>query len=170
MHVLPLGLVLKAGTWYLVARNGKAIRTYRVGSIEEAEISDETFVRPKDFDLATHWEKARRDYEDGLWRGHADIRLSPRGVALLALLGSHVEQAARETAKPEADGWVRCMIPIESETFGVRELIRLCEEVEVIGPPSLRDRMTTTLAAMASRHAGPNADKSRARRRNNQAE
>jgi predicted DNA-binding transcriptional regulator YafY len=170
MRVLPLGLVLKAGTWYLVARNGKATRTYRVGGIEDAVVMDETFASPKDFNLAAHWEKACRDYEDGLWRGHADVRLSPRGVALLALLGSHVEQAARETAEPDADGWVRCTIPIESDAYGVRELIRLCEDVEVVGPPALRDRLFTTLAAMASRHASPIANKSRTRRRNKHAE
>src|SRR5207253_813761 len=29
----PLGLVVKAGTWYLIARSGEAIRTWRVGRI-----------------------------------------------------------------------------------------------------------------------------------------
>jgi len=159
IRVLPLGLVLKAGTWYLVAQDGKAIRTYRVANIESAEIADECFMLPKDFDLAGHWEKACRDYESGLWRAHAEVRLSPRGVALLPLLGAQVERTARETAKPEADGWVRCTIPIESETQGVRELLRLCEDVEVIGPSALRDRMRTTLAAMTSLHARRSASR-----------
>jgi predicted DNA-binding transcriptional regulator YafY len=163
LRVHPLGLVLKAGSWYLVAQNGKAIRTYRVAGIEDAELTDETFARPKDFELAAHWDKACRDYEEGLWNGHADIRLSPRGVVLLALLGSQVEQAARKTAKPDPDGWVRCIIPVESEAHGVRELIRLCEDVEVLGPPALRDRLTSTLAAMALRHASPPAQLKRRR-------
>jgi predicted DNA-binding transcriptional regulator YafY len=162
MRLQPLGLVLKAGTWYLVAQNGKSIRTYRVANIEGAEVTDEFFVRPKNFDLAAHWKKACSDYEDGLWRGHADIRLSPRGVTLLALLGFHVEQAARETAKPDPDGWVRCTIPIESDVQGVRELIRLCEEVEIVGPPALRDRLTATLATMTSRHVSRNTNRPRA--------
>jgi predicted DNA-binding transcriptional regulator YafY len=157
-RVLPLGLVLKAGTWYLVAQNGKAIRTYRVANIEAAEDLGETFMRPKDFDLATHWQRASRAYEDSLWRSHADVRLSPRGVAFLPLLGSHVEAIARETAKPDHDDWIRCMIPIESESQGVRELIRLCEDVEVIGPPALRDKLSTTLAAMSSRYVLQSAD------------
>jgi len=151
-RVMPLGLVLKAGTWYLVALKGKSIRTYRVASIEHAEITDEVFVRPKDFDLAAHWRQACRDYEEGLWRGHADVRLSPRGVALLPLLGSHVVEVARETAKADRDGWMRCAIPIESEGHGVRELMRLCDDVEVLGPPSLRQRMATTLSAMFRHH------------------
>jgi predicted DNA-binding transcriptional regulator YafY len=158
MQVHPLGLVLKAGSWYLVAKSGKTIRTYRVAGIANAELTGELFSRPKDFDLATHWLKACRDYEDGLWRGHADIRLSPRGLELLSLLGSHVDQVARQTAKPDREGWVRCRIPIESEAHGVRELIRLCEDVEIIGPPTLRERLTATLAAMSSRYGGAAAE------------
>ena len=55
--VAPFGLVLKAGIWYLVAQRGKSIRTYRVANIHDARISDETFTRPKEFDLAAHWER-----------------------------------------------------------------------------------------------------------------
>ncbi len=152
LRTLPLGLVLKGGTWDLVAQNGKAIRTYRVANIENAEVTDEVFARPKGFNLSAHWQQACRDYEDGLWRSHADVRLSPRGLALLSLLGSHVEQVAREAAKPDRDGWVRCTIPIESEGQGLRELIRLCEEMEVLGPPALREKMFATLTLMSSRH------------------
>jgi predicted DNA-binding transcriptional regulator YafY len=148
----PLGLVLKAGTWYLVAQGGKTLRTYRVANIADAEITEEPFERPKRFDLAVHWNRTCRDYEAGLWHGQAQVRLSRRGMELLDLLGSHVKAAARESARPDRDGWVRCTLPIESETQGVRELIRLCDEVEVLGPPSLRKRMVETLAIMASRH------------------
>ena len=153
MRLLPLGLVLKAGTWYLVAQNGKSIRTYRVANIENAEDTSEPFVTPKSFDLAAHWEKACRAYEEGLWRGRADIRLSPKGFALLSLLGSHIQQAAEETAKPESNGWVSCTIPIESDDQGVRELMRLCDEAEVIGPPALREKFVSTLAALLSRYS-----------------
>jgi predicted DNA-binding transcriptional regulator YafY len=169
-RVCPLGLVLKAGTWYLVAQSGKSIRTYRVTNIENAEITDESFARPKDFDLAAHWEKACRDYESGLWRGQADVRLSPRGVALLPLLGSHVEEVARKTAKPDREGWVRCAIPIESETHGVREMIRLCEDIEVLGPPELRARLATTLSAMSRRNASEKPRSLPGRRRSGDAE
>jgi predicted DNA-binding transcriptional regulator YafY len=148
----PLGLVLKAGTWYLVAQNRNAIRTYRVAQIRDAEITDEIFERPKRFDLAAHWEKASRAYETSLWRGHAEVRLSVRGMGLLEMLGSQVKEAARETSTPDREGWMRCTLPIESETQGIRELMRLGNEVEVLGPPALRERMAETLARMTRRH------------------
>ncbi len=163
MRVNPLGVVLKAGAWYLVAQNGKSIRTYRIANIENAEDAGESFTRPKDFDLAEHWAKACRAYEDSLWRGYADVRLSPKGFALLPLLGSHVEQAAHKSAKPDGKGWVSCTIPIESDAQGVRELIRLCEDVEVMGPPALRETFIATLAAMSTCYV---AKKDRSRRNN----
>jgi predicted DNA-binding transcriptional regulator YafY len=150
----PLGLVLKGGAWYLVAQAGKAIRTYRVANIYDPEILDEAFPRPKNFDLAAHWEKSAREYERGVYRGHADVRLSPKGMASLEVLGPYVRDAARETAKPDRDGWVRCTLPIESITHGVHELIRLREEVEVLGPRELRKAMVDTLTSMTRHHRG----------------
>jgi predicted DNA-binding transcriptional regulator YafY len=150
----PLGLVLKAGAWYLVAQSRKTVRTYRVANILDAEITDEAFARPKGFDLAAHWEKTARAYESGIWRDQAEVRLSLRGVALLELLGPYVKEAAQATATPDREGWVRCTIPIESLGQGVRELIRLCEEVEILGPPALREKMAATLTTMHRRHRG----------------
>jgi len=152
--VAPFGLVLKAGIWYLVAQRGKSIRTYRVANIHDARISDETFTRPKDFDLAAHWEKASRDYETGVYHEHADVRLSAKGVAMLDLLGPHVTRAANESAgKPDRSGWLRCTLPLESFEFGVRELMRLGTEVNVLGPPPLRALMARSARRIAAAHA-----------------
>ena len=149
----PLGLVLKGGVWYLVAQSGKSVRTYRVAQILDADVTDETFTRPTAFDLAAHWEKSSRAYEAGLFREEADVRLSPRGLSRLEALGSHVMAAADDTArKPDRYGWVRCTLPLESIDYGVRELLRLGEEVEVIGPLALREKMASTLAAMSRRY------------------
>jgi predicted DNA-binding transcriptional regulator YafY len=145
--------VLKGGVWYLVAQSGKAVRTYRIAAIEEAEISSQTFVRPKNFDLASHWEKSSRAYEEGLYRETADIKLSPKGFRLLGLLGSHVAEGAQKSRrKPDRHGWIRCTIPVESVAYGVRELMRLGPEVEVLGPPALRAKLKEALAEMLERH------------------
>ena len=122
--VAPLGLVLKGGIWYLIAQHEKSIRTYRAGNIQDAEVRDESFIRPKAFDLALYWAKAARDYEAGVYHEHADVRLSPKGMLLLELLGPHVTEAASRTAgKPDRHGWQRCTLPLESVDFGVRESI-----------------------------------------------
>jgi predicted DNA-binding transcriptional regulator YafY len=149
----PLGLVLKAGVWYLVAKGGKTIRTYRASNIYDASIGDETFARPRHFDLAAHWRDAVRNYEAGVYHETADVRLSPTGVHLLELLGPYVMNAAAETAgRPDPKGRVRCRLPIESLEFGVRELMRLGEEVVVLGPPELRSRMAAVARRIARTH------------------
>jgi predicted DNA-binding transcriptional regulator YafY len=153
-RLAPLGLVLKAGVWYLVAQSGNSpVRTYRVTNIHDAEITDETFVRPKHFDLAAHWQNAVREYEAGVYHAEADVRLSPKGVYMLDLLGPYVMKAAAETAgKPDRKGWVRCRLPLESIDFGIRELMRLGDEVRVIGPPELRSQLAMTAERIARVH------------------
>lgn len=152
-RLAPLGLVLKGGVWYLVAQSGKSIRTYRAANIRDAEICEESFARPKHFDLAAHWEASVREYEAGVYHAHADVRLSPKGVYLLEMLGPYVMAAAERTAgKPDRNGWVRCTLPLESIGFGVRELLRLGTEVVVLGPPELRAQLAATASTVAATH------------------
>jgi predicted DNA-binding transcriptional regulator YafY len=142
----PLGLVLKAGIWYLVAQKGSAYRTYRVGRMSDVEPLDEPFPRPASFDLASYWTRSSREYELATYGGSATIRLSPRGRDLAGLLGSYVEQAVANTAgKPDRRGWVRCTIPVEISDHGVRDLMRLGAEVEVLAPEATREAMARAL-------------------------
>jgi predicted DNA-binding transcriptional regulator YafY len=65
-----------------------------------------------------------------------------------------VAQAAAQTSgKPDRDGWVRCTIPIESLEYGVRELMRLGADVEVLAPSALRTRMAQVAREITERHA-----------------
>jgi|SRR5690242_1202818 predicted DNA-binding transcriptional regulator YafY len=149
----PLGLVLKAGVWYLVAQNKSSVRTYRARNIYEASMTDEPFARPKHFNLAAHWQKAVREYEGGVYHEQAEVKLSPKGRYMLDLLGPYVQRAAAETSgKPDRKGWVRCTLPLESIDFGIRELMRLGDEVIVLGPPELRAQFAERAARIARVH------------------
>jgi len=142
----PLGLVLKAGVWYLVAQKGSAFRTYRVGRITEAEVLDETYARPAKFDLAGWWARSSREYEESAYRETVTVRLSPRGRLLLDMLGPYVLAAAAKTAsEPDQRGWITCTIPLESADYGIRELMRLGVDAEVVSPEPLRIQMAQTL-------------------------
>ena len=141
----PLGLVLKAGIWYLVARAGDQQRTYRVSNFLEMSVGDERFERPKDFDLVRFWTMSSRAYEVGLYRSEAILRVSPSGMPKLDQLGSVVAQVAAETAAlPDRDGWVRVVIPIESIDQAAADLIRLGTDAEVLEPAELRWRIAET--------------------------
>ncbi len=51
----PLGLVSKAGVWYLVARCDHDLRSFRVERIRSVEELTEHFERPATFDLERYW-------------------------------------------------------------------------------------------------------------------
>jgi len=51
----PYGLVSKADVWYLVASCHDEKCVFRVTRIHHATISDESFIRQEDFDLASYW-------------------------------------------------------------------------------------------------------------------
>jgi predicted DNA-binding transcriptional regulator YafY len=61
----PLGLIIKAGVWYLLADVGGDRRLFRLSRIEEAETLDEPARRPRRFDLAKAWRQQSADWESG---------------------------------------------------------------------------------------------------------
>ena len=151
-EVEPLGLVLKAGVWYMAARaandDGEP-HTYRLSNIRALSVLDERFARPKSFDLAAYWQQSTRRFEAGLYRDQAVVRVSPRGRKLLAGAGPAVAEAlSNAPATPDDNGWSRMTIPIESIDQAARQLLALGADVEVLEPSALRERMAQTLQAM----------------------
>ncbi|MER5935391.1 YafY family protein [Streptomyces sp. NPDC002054] len=157
----PYGLVLKAGCWYLVAapeRPGAATPgaatpgpfTFRVDQILALSEPGEGFELPEEFDLAAHWRAAQQDFHARLHRGEALVRVSPRGAGLLS--GAQARAMAAADA-PEPDGWTRVALPVESAEHAESLFLSLGGEVEVLGPPELRDRMRATVRALAARYS-----------------
>jgi predicted DNA-binding transcriptional regulator YafY len=147
----PLGLVLKGGNWYLVARAAGQARTYRVSRILELETLDERFERPAGFDLADYWQAWSRRFETTVYRGEAIVRLSPRALERLPYFFHPVAtRAARASAgPPDQDGWTQVVLPIESVQHALADLLRLGADAEVLAPPELRQRMAETADALA---------------------
>ncbi|MET8334288.1 YafY family protein [Streptosporangium canum] len=153
----PYGLVLKAGRWYLIARGGQDIRTYRVSQILELRALPQSFERPGDFDLAAHWNGALETFEARLHQGEAVIRLSPNGMERLPDMGRPaLLRAAEATAEPPGpDGWTRVTVPIESHRHALSEFLRFGLDLEVVAPAELRDLMAETTRSLARRYDTP---------------
>jgi len=158
----PLGLVIKAGEWYLAAQphgggRGRAPspRTYRVSNIRELTVHG-AFTRPARFELSAYWSESTRRFEREIYRGTADVRLSPRGRKLLSSASAAVEGAIDAAlAQPpglDADGWLRVAIPIESIGHATGQLLSLGTDAEVLGPPELRARVCDTARAVAAQY------------------
>ncbi len=150
----PLGLVLKAGVWYLVARARAIIRTYRVSNIQAFALAGRSFVRPESFNLAAHWELSLQELQDRLHRGTAKLRLSPEGMKRLPEIASAAADMAARTAGPaDRAGWVEAKIPIESIEHAAREMLKLGPHAEVLLPVELRERMARIVCDLRNLYA-----------------
>ncbi|MBG0563968.1 helix-turn-helix transcriptional regulator [Actinoplanes aureus] len=149
--VEPLGIVLKAGVWYFVARVDGDLRTYRVATILDLEVLDETFDRPADFDLARTWAEWAADFERRLHRDVATVRLAPAALDRVPyLMNRAMARNVRDAPNPpDADGWTTITLPIESVRHAHAEFLRLGEDVEVLEPAELREMMRASVTAMA---------------------
>ncbi|MFI5959901.1 helix-turn-helix transcriptional regulator [Cryptosporangium sp. NPDC051539] len=150
----PLGLVLKAGVWYLVANVGTALRTYRVGRIAAAEELDEIFERPPGFDLAAWWQQSSARFERSLRRIDVRVRLGPRAFrGLPKMLDLDVTRdALRTAAPPDAEGWREVTLALESPEIAAGQLLGFGPEVEVVSPPAVRALFAEAARQMVERH------------------
>ncbi|MEW2415437.1 transcriptional regulator [Streptomyces sp. NPDC046866] len=164
----PLGLVLKGGIWYLVARpadepaagpagtpagSHRTYRTYRVSRFLDVDTAPGTFVRPPGFELAAYWEESARRLDDALRHQTAVVRLSPRGLRLLPMqFGAAGSRALADAGPADADGWTTVRLPVETQSVAVGDLLRLGAEAEVVSPPELRRAVAGTVAVLAERY------------------
>lgn len=145
----PLGLVVKASEWYLVARppGRTTARTYKVDQIR-ALTTGAAFTRPA-FDLAAYWQQATERFEREIYRGTATVRLNARGRQLLSAASAVLAEAvARVGGAPDA--WWTVELPTESLEHATEQMLGLGPNVEVIAPAALRDRVREAARAVAA--------------------
>jgi predicted DNA-binding transcriptional regulator YafY len=148
----PLGVVLKAGRWYLAAETSSGrITSYVVANILEAETLDAAVVRPTGFDLAAFWQEWTTRYERSVYRMTATVRMQASALDFMNHISAYeMYRVAREGAsEPDADGWLTTTVPIESLRHGLTELLRLGAGVEVLEPVELREMMRASVHDLA---------------------
>lgn len=139
--VEPLGLVLKAGAWYAVARGRGKARIFRISNILAQRVEEESFERPAGFDLPAYWAAELERFEAGLRPGLAALRASPEGLKRLAALGAYAAEAVGAAGAPGEDGWSPLSLPIETIEQAALTLLGIGPEVEVAAPAGLRERL-----------------------------
>jgi predicted DNA-binding transcriptional regulator YafY len=142
-HLEPLGLVLKAGVWYLVARRDGELRTYRLSRMEEVRVLDEHFDRADDFDLARFWQASVEHYETSA----PDVDVIVRASRAAAIRLRH---HLRAPVPGDGDEWIECTATFETLDEAFAELIQLGDNIEVCEPEVLRSRLAATATAMAA--------------------
>lgn len=149
----PYGLVLKAGVWYLCARvaGQGSFRVYRIDRFTAVQAAGERFERAADFDLPAFWEERAEQFARSILRARVVVRLSPEGVRRLphAVDPLSAREALAEADAPDAAGWVRVTLPVESEEVAHAQLTALGAGAEVLEPSSLRERFAEEAARLA---------------------
>lgn len=152
----PLGLVLKAGSWYLVAlARGSQPRMYRVSRVHRPRLLDERFDRPAGFDLREYWYGREAELRERLHSGYAVVRLRQDALRLLRVT-SPMPLRDEEVVSlgTEPDGRVTVRLPIESHDHALAQFLQLGAGCEVLEPEELRARMRAELVEMGQLYQG----------------
>jgi len=138
----PLGLVLKAGVWYLLAQRRGEERVYRVSRIVTARERAESSIRPPDYDLPAAWGRRSEAFERIRTPIEVTVRIDRNQVRYLR--GARVVEAGeRPTAVVEFDGVEHALHVLLA--YGAR--------AEVLAPPALRERIAAAAAETAALYA-----------------
>lgn len=149
----PLGLVLKAGIWYLVATSEGQVRTYRVSRIRSATVGAEPGTRPPEFDLAAYWAESITAYERDAPRVTVTLRIDPAVIGVLAeALGSHAVRTAETIPASDPEGWVHLRVIADWPDEVPGRLISLGSRAEILDPPEVRERAIILARRMLERH------------------
>ncbi|MDR7328032.1 helix-turn-helix transcriptional regulator [Catenuloplanes niger] len=149
-RVLPYGVILKAGVWYLLGRVGDDLRVYRVDRIGALTVTDQPFTRPPDFDLAAAWDERADAFVRGMLADTIEVRLHPDGVHALRWAVEPQAVTGMRVTGVDEHGWTRAHLPVESADVAYTQMLRLGPLVEVLAPAGLRDRLRVAATLTAA--------------------
>lgn len=138
----PLGLILKAGVWYLLARRRGLERVYRVSRIVSARERAEASIRPVDFDLAAAWASHSQAFERSRPYVQVTVRV-PRSQLRYLRAADVVEDGDEPTVIARFDGL----------DHAFRSLLAYGAQAEVLAPRELRERIAATAAETVALYA-----------------
>ncbi len=144
----PLGLVAKAGIWYLVAREGeKGYRSFRAERIERAESTRERFERPAGFDLDAYWQASVASMERYPATTYT-VTLRVREDAVERLL-----QAWSADVRESRDGFATVRVPFYAKEHAIFQIIALGDAATILDPLELRQTLVDRARAATDHHA-----------------
>lgn len=136
--LLPLGLVVKAGRWYLAAQPpGGGPRIYRVSRIGSAELRFLRCTPPPNFDLAAYWTGAQAEFDASIRRTRVRLRLPVAQIDdVLRTIPGRLTEDAVNAGRMDRDT-IEIDLPMEPDEVAVSQLVTV-PGVEVLSPKQLR--------------------------------
>lgn len=141
-RIVPRQVFADRGEWYVSADDDRSgeVRTFRVDRILSAEPTGAE-VAPSAAPLPT----------PGAWFADESVR---RAVVRLRPAARWVAERypVDEVVGPDADGWTTVRLPVASEQWLVRTMLRLGPDAELIDPPALRSVVSDAAARVLLRY------------------
>ena len=149
----PLGIVLKAGNWYLVAAHDGQLRTYRVSRVLDVVPTEERSVRPERFDLSAYWTESTAAYERDAPRIEVTLR-ARRGASrwLEDVIDTPVLASGTEIVDADP-AWRTLRLTLDWPREVAGRLLALGGAVEVLEPAELRAEIAALAAEAAAVYA-----------------
>jgi predicted DNA-binding transcriptional regulator YafY len=176
----PLGLVNKAGTWYLVAvrhaapgsgepgnDNESAHRwragdpaVFRVGRVTAARVLPSvSVIRPDGFDLAAFWERWSAAFMTSRSQVLVRVRATAAALAIFPYVFGDAGRRAAEGAGPaDGEGLREVTLSFEEEAVAAHRLAGFGGDIQVIEPQVVRDGLIATARELLARYDPPADD------------
>lgn len=153
----PLGLVLKADRWYLVAAHRRAVRTFRLSKIQAVTVHGQEAWRPEGFSLPEHWRQSRTEFEASVV--HMPVRLRIPGSSAEALRsvlpGTEIDAALQQAQLVGSDA-ERMEVSLLTESLEIVSVQLLgVSGVEVVEPSALREALAQRGRDLLAHNARP---------------
>jgi predicted DNA-binding transcriptional regulator YafY len=143
--IRPLGLVAKRSVWYLVGEVEGEMRTYRISRLLGAEVLEERFDRPADFDLAAYWEQSMGEFKQRLPQYPATVRLDE---SVLARLSKERYVKVIESKPSERQGWLTAEVEFQTLSSACEIILSYGSRIQAFEPDELREKVMTEVKAM----------------------
>ena len=148
-HTLhPLGLIAKAGVWYLIADGERGPRSYRVDRLTDLRVTDERFEPPPGFDLVDYWRTHVEDVERLRSGITATVKAPPWVLPILQRqFGRYCELLDSRDDHVLVEVRAHLLVGLAEQLAGWGD------RIEVIEPPQLRAELHRIGTELARRYA-----------------
>lgn len=151
--VCPLGLVNKAGAWYVVVQGDRGPFVLRVARVRLLRVLDVRFEPPPEFDLVDFWDGWSADFESSRPRLEVTVRASPEAIAAMPeVFGDGVSERLADATAVDIDGWKEVRLTFEHHAAAAARLAGFGRDVEVLRPARVRAALIELANGILQRH------------------
>ncbi|WP_409299836.1 helix-turn-helix transcriptional regulator [Peribacillus sp. SCS-155] len=148
--ISPLGLVAQSNKWYLIALRDGEIRNYRVSRILSAELMEESFEWPEQFNLAEYWRNSKKDFIKSLPVFKVDVEIEAAAYRRISFSGKFVQFRADQVLNQ--DTWVPATLTFQSEKEAVEFILGFANKIKIIQPAQLTGKVIAQAKAALDFH------------------